>query len=216
MSSEVPPSLLFSTYRGKCSRGVKLTGYLHLVPTWWMGGATSVRPCVPSWRWTGQFHIDGWAWSFMNMETRFVCYSIWCSGCTEISKNVKCCRYRPTWPRGWIEVALYPFLTSALEGGGWSAPRPGRFTPGKDPVPIVQKARWAPGPVWTYAKNRTPTGIRSPDRPALSQSLYRPSYPAHTEISTSVVNFYVPVPQHLNLCSISLEKVRGVISVADY
>jgi hypothetical protein len=31
-------------------------------------------------------------------------------------------------------------LTSALGGGGWSAPRPGRFTPGKDPVPIVQEA----------------------------------------------------------------------------
>jgi len=28
-------------------------------------------------------------------------------------------------------------LTSALNGGGWSAPRPGRFTPGKDPVPTV-------------------------------------------------------------------------------
>jgi hypothetical protein len=28
-------------------------------------------------------------------------------------------------------------VTSALEGGGWSAPCPGRFTPGKDPVPIV-------------------------------------------------------------------------------
>jgi hypothetical protein len=28
-------------------------------------------------------------------------------------------------------------LTSALDGGGWSTPRPGRFTPGKDPVPIV-------------------------------------------------------------------------------
>ena len=27
--------------------------------------------------------------------------------------------------------------TSALDGGGWSAPRPSRFTPGKDPVPIV-------------------------------------------------------------------------------
>jgi len=26
---------------------------------------------------------------------------------------------------------------SALEGGGWSTPRPGRFTPGKDPVAIV-------------------------------------------------------------------------------
>ena len=30
-------------------------------------------------------------------------------------------------------------LTSALDGGGWSTPRPGRFTPGNDPVPIVQK-----------------------------------------------------------------------------
>ena len=37
-------------------------------------------------------------------------------------------------------------LTLTLDGGGWSAPRPGRFTPGKDPVPIVQEARWATGP----------------------------------------------------------------------
>ena len=29
------------------------------------------------------------------------------------------------------------FLTSALDGSGWLAPRPGRFTPGKDPVPIA-------------------------------------------------------------------------------
>ena len=27
--------------------------------------------------------------------------------------------------------------TSALYGGGWSTSRPGRFTPGKDPVPVV-------------------------------------------------------------------------------
>ena len=27
--------------------------------------------------------------------------------------------------------------TSALDGGGWSTPHPGRFTPGKDPVRIV-------------------------------------------------------------------------------
>ena len=27
--------------------------------------------------------------------------------------------------------------TSAIDGGGWSAPRPGRLTPRKDPVPIV-------------------------------------------------------------------------------
>ena len=51
--------------------------------------------------------------------------------------------------------------TSALDGGGWSAPRPGRFTAGKDPLPIVQEAGLAPGPVWTGAENLATTGIRS-------------------------------------------------------
>ena len=46
--------------------------------------------------------------------------------------------------------------TSALDAGGWSAPRPGRFTLRKDPVPIVQEAGWAPGPVWRGAENLTP------------------------------------------------------------
>jgi hypothetical protein len=27
-----------------------------------------------------------------------------------------------------------------MKGGGWSAPCPGRFTPGKDPAPIIQEA----------------------------------------------------------------------------
>ena len=71
-------------------------------------------------------------------------------------------------------------MTTARERGEGSASRPGRFTPGKDPVPIVQEAGWAPGPVWTGAENLAPTGVRSPDLPARSQSLYRLSYPAHT------------------------------------
>jgi hypothetical protein len=37
-------------------------------------------------------------------------------------------------------------------GSGWSEPRPGRFTPGKVSVPIVQKAEWAPEPVWMGAE----------------------------------------------------------------
>jgi hypothetical protein len=61
------------------------------------------------------------------------------------------------------------------------APRP-LSTPGKDPVPIVQEAGWAPGPVWRSAENLAPTGIRSPDRPARSESLYRLSYRAHKRI----------------------------------
>jgi len=55
------------------------------------------------------------------------------------------------------------------------------FTSGKDPVPIVQEAGWAPGPVWRGAENLTPTGIRSPDCPACSQSLYRLWCPAHNK-----------------------------------
>jgi hypothetical protein len=57
---------------------------------------------------------------------------------------------------------------------GWGVsvtPRP-LFTPGKDPVPIAQEAEWAPGAVWTGAENFAHTGIRSPHRPARSQSLY--------------------------------------------
>ena len=54
---------------------------------------------------------------------------------------------------------------------------PAAFTPGKDPVPIVQEAGWFPGPVWTGAENIAPTWIRSPDRPDRSESLYRLSYP---------------------------------------
>jgi hypothetical protein len=79
-------------------------------------------------------------------------------------------------------------LTLALDGDGWSTPRPGRFTPGKDPVPIVYEAGWAPGPVWTGVKNLAPTGIRSPDRPARSESLYRLSYPGPRELVLGNLN----------------------------
>ena len=54
-------------------------------------------------------------------------------------------------------------------------------TPGKDPVPILQEAGWAPGPVWTGGKSR-PHRDSIPDLPARSQSLYRLSYLAHIHI----------------------------------
>ena len=61
-----------------------------------------------------------------------------------------------------------------------STPRP-HFTPGKDPVPILQEAGWAPGPVWRGGTSR-PHRDSIPDRPTRSQSLYRLSYPAHIYI----------------------------------
>jgi len=50
-------------------------------------------------------------------------------------------------------------LTSALYGVGVNV-TPGRFTPGKDPVPTVQEAGWAPGPVCKVAENLDPFGVR--------------------------------------------------------
>jgi hypothetical protein len=67
-------------------------------------------------------------------------------------------------------------LTSALDTVCGQCHTPASFTSGENPVPIVWEAWWAPGTVWTGAKELAPTGIRSPDRPARSESLYRLSY----------------------------------------
>ena len=72
---------------------------------------------------------------------------------------------------------------------GWgSVPRPGRPYLGKKPVPILQEAGWAPGPVWTGEKSR-PHRDSIPDRPARSQSLYRLSYRAH-HVMSRLQNFF--------------------------
>jgi hypothetical protein len=80
--------------------------------------------------------------------------------------------------RGSRGIALHILDLGAWRG--WvvsTTPRP--LYPRERPVPIIQEAGWAPGPVWTCAENLAPTGIRSPDCPAHSQSLYRLSYSAH-------------------------------------
>ena len=65
--------------------------------------------------------------------------------------------YRPYGPQGRVDIQLYTFLTTAREGGERSGSRPRPlFTSGKDPVPIVQEAAQAPGPVWTGAENLAP------------------------------------------------------------
>jgi hypothetical protein len=62
-----------------------------------------------------------------------------------------------------------------MEVGGNATPRP-HYHWEKDPVLIVHEAGWTPAPVWTGGENLASTGIRSPDRPARSESLYRLSY----------------------------------------
>jgi hypothetical protein len=68
-------------------------------------------------------------------------------------------------------------LTSALDEGGWSTPRPGRFTPGKTQYPLYRMLGGTQGRSGRVRKTSTPTGIRSPDRPVCSKLLYRLRYP---------------------------------------
>ena len=68
-------------------------------------------------------------------------------------------------------------LTSALDRGGWSTPRPGNSTPGKEPVAIVYEVGWATGPAWTGAENLAPhrdsiAGPSNPYRVAIPITLY--------------------------------------------
>ena len=81
---------------------------------------------------------------------------------------------RPRRPRERGEVQPYSFFNLGARCG-WvvnDTPRP--LYPR---VPVVQEAGWAPGMVWKGAENLALTGIRSPDRPARSESLYRLIYP---------------------------------------
>ena len=52
-------------------------------------------------------------------------------------------------------------------GVGGQRHAPAALPPGKDPVPTVQEAGWAPGPVWTGAENIAPQrdSIRGPSSP---------------------------------------------------
>ena len=95
-------------------------------------------------------------------------------------------------------------MTTALEGVRYQRYTPAALYPRKDPVPIVQEVGWAPGPVWTGAENLAPTGIRSPDRPARSQSLYRLRYPADIILHILSILFTIRVPLLLAQSSLSV------------
>jgi len=70
-------------------------------------------------------------------------------------------------------------LTSEIDGFVCQDQAPAALPPGLERVSLlnVEEAALAPGPVWTGAESFVPKGFRSPDSPALSESLYRLSYP---------------------------------------
>ena len=82
-----------------------------------------------------------------------------------------------TRPRRVVNVQLYSFFNLNARWGGISTPRPGHFTPREIcSTHCIRRLGGPQVPVWMGAENRTSNGIRSPDRSARSESLYRLSY----------------------------------------
>ena len=84
--------------------------------------------------------------------------------------------------RGSRDIAL-PSLTTALEGVRGQRHAPTVLYPRERPGTHCTGGWVGPRAGLDRCEKFAPTGIRSPDRPARSKSLYRPSYPAHRYIS---------------------------------
>ena len=80
-----------------------------------------------------------------------------------------------------------PILESGARKGWVVSATPRPFNPQEgEPVPIVQEAVWAPGPVWMGPENVAPTGVPIPDRPARSESPSRlPVFPFRLFLTTA-------------------------------
>ena len=106
-------------------------------------------------------------------------------------------------------------MTAALEGGEWSAARPGRnLPPGKTRYPFYRRLGEPQGRSERAEKSR-PHRDSIPDRPAHSQSLYRLSYPAHIANQVLVVKSpsnpvkpYIATPRRVALREAELKLAK--------
>jgi len=123
--------------------------------------------------------------------------------CVCVCVKVKWSCYRPSVAQGVGRVIALLFHDHGIRRG-WvvsSTPWP-HFNPGKDPVPILQEAGWAPGLVWTGRKSCHHRDLIL-DRPAHSQSLYWLSYPAHVCVCMYVCMYacmYVCMHVYIYVC----------------
>ena len=85
--------------------------------------------------------------------------------------------------RGFIGK-LYPFFNFGARKG-WvvkATPRP-LYSLERAPVVTLQEARLASGPVWKDVENFAPTGFRTLNRPAGSNSLFQLRYPGRLRVA---------------------------------
>jgi len=97
--------------------------------------------------------------------------------------------------RGSRGIALLFLDHGTRKGWGVSVTPQPHFNSGKDPVPIVQEAGWAPGPVWTGAENLVPPpGIdpRTFDYATRECFVHQAGFPLHgLQVASSVAHFSI-------------------------
>ena len=104
------------------------------------------------------------------------------------------------WPRGWVEVLLYSSMTAALEGGEWSAARPGcTLAPGKTRYPFYRRLGGRQGRSG-WAENLVPPGFDPRTVQSVAQSLYRATRPICTAVVYKNIKSYIK-PTCCSLCS---------------
>ena len=84
-------------------------------------------------------------------------------------------------------------LTSVLDGGGWSTPRPGRFTPGKTWYPLYRRLG---GPRGQSGRVRKISPL-----PGFDPRTVQPVVSRYTEISRSCATLAVPIPTAVSAIS---------------
>ena len=116
----------------------------------------------------------------------------------QLQLNFNCDMFRPTWPssgntqhrqntckdkgkgkvqRGNRCIALLFLKPRRKKGVGGQRHAPAALPPGKTPYPLYRRLGGPQGRSGRVQKISPSTGIRSPDRPVRSESLYRLSYP---------------------------------------
>ena len=112
-------------------------------------------------------------------------------------------------------------LTSALDGVGVQRHAPAALPPGKTRYPLYRRLGGPQGRSGHVRKNLAPTGIRSPDRPAGSESLYRLSYRGPHNNQDTKISYFVsangrPLPIILFFYELLRLPDNGRISRSDY
>jgi hypothetical protein len=107
---------------------------------------------------------------------------------------------------GGVEVLIHVFLTSALDGGEWSASRPCRFTPG---------SHWIIGWVGLRVgldavEKRKSFHCResNPGRPACCPTPYRLSYPDSYDLILLYFHAFREINRIIDYCSVKNELDR--------